>query len=373
MTGFECIKCEPWTSTNGDSSDRLAFRRVFGEAGDPWVCGPSQQLTIDVEEPVEGELRMALGGWLASRLGMSLLGLTRRVAGGGGYKSDIYYADTDTGALVIRVPNSATGWSAPLVGCPEYHCVAGAYAIRRLTELDQPVPELLAVESDRVILGAPFAIFRRVAGVHMADYSERWTSWPYPEAQWGEFLRACHGIEPNRGAGPVDDAGIGWCISWSDYISRLLLARAHEYRHHLPADFASRWTALLEWLGPMLDSRPVRLLQMESAGYCNLILDPQTHRIKVVLDFEDVTAGDPLLELVMMAWYLGRRGIADHGGRTCFSWLAFYRGYGAVDWRHPLIPVYRTLMLLEKLWRPDRDQRVRRLLSILRTTQREEG
>ena len=62
---------------------------------------------------------------------------------------------------------------------------------------------------------------------------------------------------------------------------------------------------------------------MESNGYCNLILDPDARRIAAVLDFEGVLAGDPLFGIVSMAWYLGRPGIADHGGKTCFRWPRF--------------------------------------------------
>lgn len=336
------------------------------DSGNPWAHVPNEQLTSDVEEPVGDALRAALAKWLGTRLGVSLRSLTRRVGGGGGYKSRIYFAQTDGGCLVVRVPKRGTGWSAPSIGCPEYRCLIGAYAIARLSALGQPVPEVLALERRGKVLGAPFAVLRRVRGVHMTDYSEQWTDWPYPEEQWGEFLRACHSTEPVRGTGPVDDEGIGWCSSWSEYICRLLLARAQEYGDLLPPDFAPRWQAVLEDYKPWLDARPVRLLQMESNGYCNLILDPAAHRIKCVLDFEDVQAGDPLFELVVMAWYLGRRGIADHGGRTCFKWQRFYRGYGPVGWRHPLVPVYRSIMLLEKLWREDREQRAQRLRVILR-------
>ncbi len=200
----------------------------------------------------------------------------------------------------------------------------------------------------------------------MADYSEQWTSWPYPEDQWGAFLRACHSIEPVRGAGPVDDYGVGWCASWSEYLRRLFVARIAERPRLLPADFGPRWEKVLQHAAPLLDARPVRLLQMESNGYCNLILDWHTRRIEAVLDFEEVTGGDPLFELVIMAWYLGRRGIADHGARTCFNWRRFYRGYGRVDWRHPLVPLYRAAILLEKLWREDRAGRARRLEANLR-------
>jgi aminoglycoside phosphotransferase (APT) family kinase protein len=333
---------------------------------DPWTLVPSQFLTHDQAQHVTGRPAQALRTWLRRRLGLELQRLSRRAGGGGGFKSTVYFAGTDGGPLVVRVPRRGTGWNARLLGCPDYHCIAGAYAIARLAALGQPVPELLLIERDCEVLGAPFAVFRRVSGVHMADYCERWTRWPYPEEQWGEFLRACHGIEPVRGAGPVDDAGTGWCASWSEYVTRLLLARAGEFAHLLPSDFPAHWERLLASYSASLDARPVRLLHLESNGYCNLILDPHTRRIKAVLDFEEVTAGDPLFELVAMAWYLGRHGIADHGGRTCFEWRRFYRGYGPVNWRHPLVPVYRTLILLEKLWRPDRERRLRGLLRLLR-------
>jgi aminoglycoside phosphotransferase (APT) family kinase protein len=333
--------------------------------GDPWARIPSEFLTVDEEKPVDGPQADVLRVWLRRRLGAGLRRLTQRVGGGGGHKSAVYFADTDSGPLVIRAPKRGTGWSAPLVGCSEYHSLAGLYAIGRLSQLGQPVPDVLALEQDCGVLGAPFAVFRRVPGLHMTDYCEQWTNWPYPEEQWGEFLSACHSVEPIRGAGPVNDGGVGWSSSWSDYISRLLSAYVRQYRGRLPADFGARWGVLLERLGPQLDARPVRLLQLESNGYCNLILDPTTHRINAVLDFEEVTAGDPLFELVVMAWYLGRRGIADHGGRTCFRWGRFYRTYGRVDWGHPLVPVYRAVILLEKLWRPDSDGRAKRLVAML--------
>jgi aminoglycoside phosphotransferase (APT) family kinase protein len=346
---------------------RLAAARLVAPSGpgDPWARVPSDQITMDVEESVTGDPQTALASWLCSRLGRRLVRLTRRVGGGGGFKSTVYFAQTAEGSLVVRAPHRGTGWNARLIGCPDYHCVAGAYALGRLTALGQPVPELLALEPSPAVLGGPFAVFSRVAGVHLADYSEQWSVWPYPEEQWGEFLRACHSLQPVRGAGPVDDQGIGWSGSWSEYVSRLLLARTEEHADCLPPDFGARWRRLLERYAVLLDQRPVRLLQMESNGYCNLILDPVTHCIKAVIDFEEVTAGDPLFELVSMAWYLGRRGVSDHGEHTCFQWKRFSLGYGPVEWGHPLIPVYRTLMLLEKLWKPARHQRIRRLVRTL--------
>lgn len=200
----------------------------------------------------------------------------------------------------------------------------------------------------------------------MADYSEDWAEWPYPEEQWGEFLRACHSIEPVHGAGPVDDEGIGLCTSWREYVGLVSAAHVTTNADCLPSGFAADWDSVLRHYAPLLDSRPVRLLHMESNGYCNLILDPDTHRIAAVLDFEEVLAGDPLFEIVSMAWYLGRRGIADHGGRTGFSWPRFLREYGAVEWDSPLVPIYRAVILLEKLWREDRQSRARGLLRIVR-------
>ena len=331
---------------------------------DPWANAPNEYLTVDIEAAVEDEPRPALARWLQSHLQTNLIQLTKRVGGGGGYKSELYFADTDIGALVVRVPHPGTGWSARLLGCPEYHCIAGAYAIAELKKLNQPVPELLAIERDATILGRPFAVLRRMPGVYMHDYCEAWSRWPYPEEEWGEFLRACHSIEPVRGAGPVDDDGVGCCASWREFISQLLAARAAEHAALLPADFAPRWQRLLIRYAPLLDARPVRLLQLESNGYCNLLLDPTSHRLNAVLDFEEVTAGDPFFELVTMAWYLGRRGLADHGGRTCFSWPRFSRAYGKVAWSHPLLPLYRTIILLEKLYR-EAAPRARRLRAIL--------
>ena len=333
---------------------------------DPWAKVPNEYLTFDIEEPVEGQLRLALDDWLRRNMNLGLANLTRRVGGGDGFKSDLYFAQTDSGALVVRVPHPGTGWNARLLGCPEYHCIAGAYAIAELRKLNQPVPELLAIERDATILGRPFAVLRRVPGIYMHDYCEAWQRWPYPEEEWGAFLRACHSIEPVRGAGPLDDDGVGCCASWSEFVARLLAARAAEHTALLPADFVPRWQRLLIRYAPLLDARPVRLLQLESNGYCNLLLDPTSHRLNAVLDFEEVTAGDPLFELVTMAWYLGRRGLADHGGHTCFSWPRFYRSYGKVAWSHPLLPLYRTIILPEKLHRPDRLPRAQRLIAILR-------
>ena len=332
---------------------------------DPWSEIPNEQLQFDLEEPVCGDLRAGLSDWFRKALNQELSHLTRRIGGGGGFKSTIYFATADGDEFVIRVPHPGTGWSARLIGAREYHSVAGVYAVNRLSALGQPVPELIAVERDTTLFDAPFAVWRRVRGVHMADYSEEWTSWPYPEKQWGEFLRACHSIEPVRGAGPVDDEGIGLCTSWQDYIRRVSKAHIAAYADHLPAIFASDWERVLDHYAPMLDSRPARLLHMESNGYCNLILDPDTHTIKAVVDFEEITAGDPLFEIVSMAWHLGKAGIADHGGKTCFSWRRFLRAYGDLEWKHPLIPVYRAVILMEKLWGEDRESRVRRLVRIV--------
>lgn len=337
---------------------------------DPWSQIPNEQLQFDVEEPVCGPLFDSLADWFHLTLHREVTHLTHRTGGGGGFKSNIFFVQTSGEEFAIRVPHPGTGWNARLIGAPEYHSIAGIYAVKRLAALGQPVPELVAVERNPRILGGPFAVWRRVHGVHMADYSEEWTKWPYPEGQWGEFLRACHSIEPVRGTGPVDDEGIGVCASWAEYIRRISAAHISTHGSHLPTGFAADWEQALERYAPLMDSRPVRLLHMESNGYCNLILDTDTHAIKAAVDFEEVTAGDPLFELVSMAWYLGKPGIADHGGRTCFSWRRFERGYGSIEWKHPLIPIYRAVMLLEKLQGEDRESRVRRLKDIVQERRR---
>ena len=332
---------------------------------DPWFEIPNEQLQFDVEEPVCGPLLETLADWFCQALGKELTYLTRRIGGGGGFKSTIYFAVANGDDFAIRVPHRGTGWSARLIGATEYHSIAGVYAATCLSALGQPVPELVAMERDTALFGAPFAVWKRVRGVHMADYSEEWTKWPYPEEQWGRFLRACHSIEPIRGAGPVDDEGIGLCSSWGEFIRRISASHISQYASHLPPSFKADWDCVMERCAPLLDSRSVRLLHLESNGYCNLILDPDTHIIKAVVDFEEVTAGDPLFEIVYMAWHLGKAGIADHGGKTCFSWRRFQRRYGDIEWKHPLIPTYRAVILLEKLWGEDRQSRVRRLIRIV--------
>lgn len=333
---------------------------------DPWSQIPNEQLQFDVEEPVCGDLQNSLSDWFHKTLNRRLSYLTRRVGGGGGFKSTIYFAKANGEEFVIRVPHPGTGWNARLIGTPEYHSIAGVYSVNRLSALGQPVPELVSVERHPSLFGRPFAVWRRVSGIHMADYSEQWTTWPYPEEQWGEFLRACHAIEPIRGAGPVDDEGIGLCSSWAEFIRHISAAHISTYASYLPPGFKRSWDCVMERFVPILDSRPIRLLHMESNGYCNLILDPDAHTLKAVVDFEEVTAGDPLFEIVYTAWHLGKPGIADHGGRTCFDWRRFECGYGDIEWKHPLIPVYQGVILLEKLWRGDRESRVRRLVGIVR-------
>ena len=196
---------------------------------DPWSQIPNEQLQFDVEEPVCGPLLDSLAGWFRQALGKELTYLTRRVGGGGGFKSTIYFAVANGEEFAIRVPHRGTGWSARLIGAGEYHSIAGAYAATRLSALGQPVPKLVAMERDPALFGGPFAVWKRVRGVHMADYSEQWASWPYPEEQWGEFLRACHSIEPVHGTGPVDDEGIGLCASWAEYIRRISAAHMSIY------------------------------------------------------------------------------------------------------------------------------------------------
>ncbi len=95
---------------------------------------------------------------------------------------------------------------------------------------------------------------------------------------------------------------------------------------------------------------------MESLGFANLMYDPETRAITGLLDYEDCLGGDPLFEIVWMAYYF------EHDGpdQTYFDFARFRSGYRELDDAAGRARLYAPLPYLDKLrWIPANGERAR--------------
>jgi aminoglycoside phosphotransferase (APT) family kinase protein len=165
-----------------------------------------------------------------------------------------------------------------------------------------PVPEVLWFEEDPSILGARFVCMARVDGQVPADnpgyHGEGWMPALTPDAQrrvWED------GIDTMGRIHQLDRAALG--LGWIEDVSPTeQLALDHEYRTFAcgdtPYPAVDRAFELLEATVPPASVRPALCWGDSRLG--NMIFGDD-QRVAAVLDWEMVTAGDPVQDL---AWYL---------------------------------------------------------------------
>ena len=247
-------------------------------------------------------LRRELSGWLSERTGAPAVEVGEvSIPGLSGFSNEtlLFDARWDGAAhrLVIRVE-------------PTGHTVFPSTAfdtqvdVMRALHADGtvPVPEILWFEQDRTILGARFLCMRRVEGQVPADnpgyHGEGWMTELAPEAQarvWESGLDTMARIHR------LDRAAVG-LASIEAITPEQQLALDLEYRHFAcgdtPYPAVDRAFEVLRGTAPPATAEPA--LCWGDARIGNMIFDDD-QQVAAVLDWEMVTAGDPVQDL---AWYL---------------------------------------------------------------------
>jgi aminoglycoside phosphotransferase (APT) family kinase protein len=224
--------------------------------------------------------------------------LTFEVIQGG--RSNLTYTVTDAAGrrVILRRP--------PLHGVLQSaHDVAREHRIvAALADSDVPVPPLVGLETDAAVTGAPFYVMRFVDGLVIRDADAARTLDADLRRAAGEdlvdVLGRLHAVDP-------DAVGLGELGRKEDYLARQL-SRWHRQltegrTRDLPLldEVHARLTADIPEQGPATVVHGDYRLD-------NLIVDPDTGRVRAVLDWELTTLGDPLADVGLLQVYWAQQG-----------------------------------------------------------------
>lgn len=93
---------------------------------------------------------------------------------------------------------------------------------------------------------------------------------------------------------------------------------------------------------------------MEALDFANILYDPGTRSITGLLDYEDCLGGDPLFEIMWMAYYFEH----DDLEQTFFDFARFWSGYGELEGDLGRARLYQPFPYLDKLrWIPSHSER----------------
>jgi hypothetical protein len=188
------------------------------------------------------------------------------------------------------------------------------------------VPSTLAVRfrTDADVL-FDFALTERADGALLGDLGDNVLDCaPGYLHAIGAALRDVHGIT-GEGAGLIDLSSrqppprpIGVHATWGDYVELKLDAHiaACDAAGMIDVALAKRIRSLFACHRPLLNERLMRLLHADPGNH-NIVVDPATHRVTALLDWEDALVGDPLFDVAM--W------LSFHPPRRA---AAFLEGYG---------------------------------------------
>jgi aminoglycoside phosphotransferase (APT) family kinase protein len=292
---------------------------------------------------------------LSAALGVEIREIERVITESGGAHSSVYTCHTGEGELILRLAHGKQGYYTHYFeGRVDWsNWLDQHWAISQAIEAGVPAPELVA--SHRAS-GA--VLMKRLPGSPIdSRYDEVWNGCPYDEREFGVLLRRMHSIRPS-GWGPIDDYGAALFETWTDFLaeaahSALELCRS---RGSLPTALSD--ALMRNWVPrlPDIECAEPSLLHMESLGFANIMVEPATHSITGLLDYEDCLGGDPLFEFVWMRYYFEH----DSLQQKYFDFDRFQSGYGMADLDISQVRLYEPFPLLDKLrWIPCDGDRAR--------------
>lgn len=226
----------------------------------------------------------------------------------------------------------------------------GLYFYQRLREAGIPVPELIAFSPDAGPAGQACAVWEWVEGISSRNWTEG-EPCPFDEAEFGELMRRIHELEFDGQFGLLGDdpsrRGYTWgpsirpaSDSWSGVFDFRTAGRGLLDLGYLNREEFNVFSRLPETLSDELNARPCRLLHCDLRS--NLILDPQTREVRVVVDYTESFAGDPRLELAIVDYWFSDRIVHF----LPFDMERFRTGYGTKhNPRDPLGRFYLAVIL----------------------------
>lgn len=266
----------------------------------------------------------------------------------GGHRSRVFECKSEIGDLVLRVCKGQQGYYAGYFRgrIDESKWFDHSWAVGTARDLALPVPEVIATDQSR-----RWVVMRKLPGEPIHAEYEDWDECPYDERQFGEMLRRLHSAHP-KGFGPIDDSGKGIFGTWSGFLTAAAESALETCRNRssLPKDLAEALER--SWVPRLAEVElpKASLLHMESLGFSNLMVDPESRQIVGLLDFEDCLGGDPLFETTWMRYYFTHPDTPPQ-----FDFERFWQGYGTKLTDPVRERLYWPLTYLEKLrWiKPD--------------------
>lgn len=251
-------------------------------------------------QPVDAERR--LQAWLAEATGRTDIVLGPVLAGGNSNVTRLIM--TREGRLVLRHPPVEVISDKAAAGIErEYRVIS---ALKGLA----PVPNAVAWCDDPAVLGQPFAITEWVEGIALTDTLP--ASWPQTEATVNalgltmvEGLARVHAVDWHTVLPPDFARPEGFV---SRQIERWLKVRAADRVRDL---------ALLEEIGSWLIAHQPASTRA-SVIHCDYHLDnclvaPDRPELRVILDWEMATLGDPLVDLGLCLFFWQRDPASELG------------------------------------------------------------
>jgi len=251
-------------------------------------------------QPVGAEDRFT--AWMQEATGLDDVRLGAVIAGGNSNVTRL--VETRHGRLVLRHPPVNVVSDKAAAGIEREYTVINALGTRA------PVPRAVAWCADPSILGQPFAVTEWIEGVALG------TDLPVNYPQGPETIDRL-GLEMMRGLATVHSvdwrevlpAGFGRPDTFVQrQIERWLGVRAQNSARELPL-----LVQVADWL---LANQPA--LGQTSIIHCDFHLDNclmaiEGPQLKVILDWEMATIGDPLIDLGLCLFFWGRDPAAKLG------------------------------------------------------------
>ena len=251
-------------------------------------------------QPVDAERR--LQAWLAETTGRTDIALGPVLAGGNSNVTRLI--ETAEGRLVLRHPPVEVISDRAAAGIEREYRVISALAGLA------PVPNAIAWCGDPEIIGQPFAVTEWVEGVALTEHIP--AGWPDTDETVGQLgLAMAEGLARVHAADwhavlPADFARPDGFVTRQ--IERWLKVRASDRVRDLP---------LLEEIGAwLLANQPAST--RTSVIHCDFHLDnclvaPDRPELRVILDWEMATLGDPLVDLGLCLFFWQRDPAAELG------------------------------------------------------------
>jgi len=260
----------------------------------------------------------------------------------GGQNSAVFQIDTEDGtSLVIKVYSDTFHW--------KMQKELFVYGQLQADDVSAPVPTILASDDTRKVLPQNVLIMTKLEGVHLLSILDHIDADALVDLnrQIGSILRALHEVAFDSFGYVGTDGIVEPHPTNFDYMTLQFEKKAREFVE-LGGD-----RSLVDGITRYVAEREELFRACSRAAFChndchygNVLVLPEdgTYRVSGLLDFENVLAGDPLLDLAKTYCYAPRptkaelaalvegSGIADSGWREAIDLYVLYHLLELWDW-----------------------------------------